>query len=993
MSTKINKTNKLVNANKTTGKDIVLYILYLLLLLLPQYFKGGYFENIYLPFIICISIFMVYYIISNYKGNGEILIKSKVDFILLLLVLIYSLTYFFGINKRGSIIEFAKYASFLSIFLITRDIHKNNNIRGKTIDLIIFSGIVISIIGIGTMIGTWEYPASYNGNRLSSMFQYPNTLAVYSAAMYFLSIGQALVEDNAKKIGIYGGGLFIFFSTLIFTYSRGMWVLFPVLLLGFFIVLSVSKKVELFFYSLGSILVAAPISFLFLKYVETGNPSKLWGLYIGGIVLSALILYLLANTTKFLSRISWKTLTFAILAIGICVLLLLGMAIKSIGPIAYENNTDEQVLSRLTRTVKNVYPNTNYEIKVKGNAINNSEDSFAGRVIVYSVNENIKHTNLGSFDILDNGDFELSIPITTLEDTNALTIYFQNQMPRTSIVFSDAKIKDLETEDVEQIPLKYKYIPETIVRRVIGIGTTDNSLQARVTFSKDALKLAKKRFLFGIGGQGWATAYRSVQSYPYWSKQVHNHYLQTFVEVGIIGFGLFILFLLGLLYRYLKYKKSEASINHKTIADTLIISAGTILAHAAIDFDLALVGLYIILWALLGILHSMTINVEDELKLFSYKLNKKVLRGLNVVVIITTLLALVFSSTIYGGRYFINKAVKAEEMEELDEMELAMEKAVLLDPYNTSYRSDLIDTYIYLYDAKQDDSYGYEAKVQTDKLLKIGKYDPFVLIKGGENYFKFGLIEEGFEILNRSLRMQPLVTKAYLQNTNSYLGLFNHYINQENFDMAKETAEKGLENTQPLLLESNQRSLRPMAKNNKLFYQLSELKYYANEFDDFISYFERAYRLKYYYDFNLDVDGDDKIELVSIWNAEGGNLEYMRDTNEELIKLNNSGEKYGVFDVLSFNLEPEKTYLVTFDARGDMTPDKATFYIMDTKSQERLQTPSTPIELGSQWNTYEIEFTTQGDIGEDTSRARFVIGGENNGDMDLRNIKIFEKIN
>lgn len=990
LATKTNKKTNLNNVSNSASKDIFIYVLYLLLVLLPQYFKGGYFESAFIPYILGISLLMVYHIMKNYKGTRNILINTESDLLLLLLTILYGVTCSFGASPRGSIVEFIKYASFLSLFLITSDLHKNNKDIRRTMDFIILGGVIVCIIGIGTMVGTWEYTASYSGNRLSSTFQYPNTLAVYAASMYFLSMGQAIVSEDSKRIGLYGGAMFVFFSALIFTYSRGMWLIFPIIHIGFFIILAGNKKVELFFYTLGSLIVALPASFLFLRYVEDGG-NILWGIYFAGIIASALILLLLGKASQTLAKIPWKAIIALILVMGIAAGGALLMAIGATEPISYENKSNEAVLSRLTRNISNVFPNTDYEINVSGNGRINSEEQYAGRVVVYSVNEQIKYTSLGTFDIVENGDFDLSIPITTLEDTNVLVVYFENRNIDTSIAYNEASIRDLQTGESEQIPLKYKYIPEAIIRRVAGINATDNSAQARIIFSKDAVKLALNSFLLGTGGQGWATSYRSIQSYPYWSKHVHNHYLQLFVETGILGIVLFGGFLALLLYKYFKYKKNEEDVVNKTLADTLLVSAGTILAHAAIDFDLSLIGLFIILWVLLGLLKSMVSPDKDELNIFSLKLKNSFLKKLNGAVTLLTIIAIILSATIYGGIFFTKQAVKAQENGDTDGIELAMKMATRLDPFNTTYKTDIIDVYFFQYQAKSDESYGNMAKSETDKLLKYGKDDPNAYITAAQSYFKFGLVEEGLGFIRKSLELQPLVIESYSQNTDAHLSIFSYYMDQGDLESANQTASEGYNFINDLLLESNARSIRPMSKNNKMFFDLSKLKYLGNQFDDYISYLERAYRLDYFYDLNLDVDNDGLVELVSIWNAEKGELGY--SLKDEGIDLYNTGENYGVFDSVGFNLKAGTTYLVTFDARGNMDDDKVTFYMRDTTAAEQTQSESMPLVLEDDWTTYELEFTTDADIGEETSRFRFVIRGENEGQMDLRNIKIFEKLN
>lgn len=430
------------------------------------------------------------------------------------------------------------------------------------------------------------------------------------------------------------------------------------------------------------------------------------------------------------------------------------------------------------------------------------------------------------------------------------------------------------------------------------------------------------------------------------------------------------------------------------MADTLFIAAATILAHAAIDFDLSLVGLYIILWVFLALLNSMVSPARDEISLSKIRLNKRSLIKFNSVVTFITIIAIVISVSIYGGIFFTKQALKAQEEGDGDGIESALRKATKLDPYNISYSTDLIDVYFFQYTAKSDESYGNKAKEETDRLLRIGKNDPLTYITAAQAYFKFGLVDEGLGFIKRSLEMQPLVIESYIQNAQAHLSIFDYHISKGDLEAARNVALEGYEFIYNYLMESNGRALRPMKKDDNLLYDLSKLKYLGQNFDEYISYLERVYRLEYYYDFSLDVDNDDEVELVRVWNAENGELDYMpMDDGEKNLRLTNAGENYGVFDSASFNLRPSTTYLVSFDARGNMEDGKVSFYIRDSEAKEQNQSESINIDLKDGWNSYELEFTTDDDIGDTTSRFRFLIRGENEGYMDIRHIKIFEKLN
>ena len=90
----------------------------------------------------------------------------------------------------------------------------------------------------------------------------------------------------------------------------------------------------------------------------------------------------------------------------------------------------------------------------------------------------------------------------------------------------------------KRIALHYTMFPEFISRRITALsGST--SLQQRLTYIRDSMKLFRMSPLVGLGDGVFETAISSVQSYEYESKHSHNQYIESLIEGGIIGFTLF----------------------------------------------------------------------------------------------------------------------------------------------------------------------------------------------------------------------------------------------------------------------------------------------------------------------------------------------------------------------------------------------------------------------------------------------------------------------
>lgn len=89
------------------------------------------------------------------------------------------------------------------------------------------------------------------------------------------------------------------------------------------------------------------------------------------------------------------------------------------------------------------------------------------------------------------------------------------------------------------LPLEYKLLPGFIANRIQGLFANQNAIQ-RLVFFSDGMKLFRRSPVFGLGMGAFESGLKSVQSFYYETKYVHNHYIQTLLETGIVGLALFL---------------------------------------------------------------------------------------------------------------------------------------------------------------------------------------------------------------------------------------------------------------------------------------------------------------------------------------------------------------------------------------------------------------------------------------------------------------------
>ncbi|MFM9280000.1 O-antigen ligase family protein [Paenibacillus jiagnxiensis] len=142
-------------------------------------------------------------------------------------------------------------------------------------------------------------------------------------------------------------------------------------------------------------------------------------------------------------------------------------------------------------------------------------------------------------------------------------------------------------------------LPENIRVRVEGINFQQHSVLERFQFYEDASKLIADYPIIGAGGGGWATLYEKYQDYPYTSRQAHNFFMQYLVEVGILGFVIFMAFILFVFYKYIRGYIQQNAEQRDSYFLYFILTL-SILLHSILDFNLSYVFMGILVFVGLG---------------------------------------------------------------------------------------------------------------------------------------------------------------------------------------------------------------------------------------------------------------------------------------------------------------------------------------------------------------------------------------------------------
>ncbi|RKD21954.1 Tetratricopeptide repeat-containing protein [Caminicella sporogenes DSM 14501] len=954
----------------------LIFVTLCILLFYPPFFRGLFFQKeLLITHIITFAVFTIW-LISKFKNKDFRLFNSLADLLALGIVLMYFISTFYGVNKRLAVAEFLKYANYFAIYLMVRYFAQKDSKNSKIIiNTLLLSGVVVSIIGIGSAIGTFNYNGAFVGGRINSTFQYPNTLASYLIALYILAIGLIQIEKKEKKKYLYISMANIYIFTFIPTLSRGMWLLTPIVLLLYFVLIPNIKKIQTIIYYITTIFPALFFSSLFIKYLQQKNVFILWLMVIFSIAVSLFIFTMYQKFFREKIFVSYRAVTIIILSITIAIALFSVLALNLTQPLELSNiGSEKNTWKAIDRPVRNVLKNKEYRLESDVEIKISDNKPYAGRIIVYSISDKGKTEKLAYVDIKESG--KIALNFKTKENTEFIKVRFLNYYKDTKVKFLNASIYDNSTnKKIKNLKLKYKFIPEKVISRFYAINSNERSVKGRINFYKDGLKVAKDYFLLGAGGGAWQTLYFKYQSYMYWTTQAHNYFLQLWIETGIIGLLIYIgLIVILILHFIISLKKLEE--DNKILQIAVNIGWISILAHSIIDFDLSLGAMSILLWCLYGLSYQRKLSTEKN------KIKSNTTKYISTAVAV---LLLFTSWSLHLGQIYADEAVKLAENKKIIDSMKSFEKASKYDPFTSNYLVDLSTVYSVL--ARKDKVYIKKACEAVDKAVKLDSYNSKILMKAGEVYLNTGDFNKGIEYIEKAVKLQPMNIKNYRNQGQIYLAVLKYFLKTKDEKNIEYIIAK-IEDMLKFLKDTNKISAQPLGYDKGLNLLLQKLEYVIDNKDNF-EVLKDIDKIVMYNKFNWDLDRNNLPDKSWIVNRKNGQfkLDY---TDKGSIVLQNDGRDYGYLMLYDLNLEKDKEYVFKINYKSNLNPSDFDIYLYDYTKKTKVIARFENLEKQDKFAVKEFNFKISDNIEKGKQRLGIIHRG-NGGKIEIKDILIKEK--
>lgn len=333
-------------------------------------------------------------------------------------------------------------------------------------------------------------------------------------------------------------------------------------------------------------------------------------------------------------------------------------------------------------------------------------------------------------------------------------------------------------------------LPGNIIMRFKTLGLQDRNIMLRLTYFSDALKLISSNWLLGLGGGGWYSLYQSVQDMFYVARTVHNHYLQVFVEAGILGFisflAIILISLINMVYALFKQKDDTERIMLSGIFCGFLALA----IHSSFDFNLSYVSMALLLWTLVA--GSAVCLPEKSMR--NARANRQTIlsrsNAVKLAVIVACSALLSVSGLFTASAYYADRGFDSLTRKDYVTSGKYYLQASRLDPINPVYHFQLAKIY-YNYSIKSTDPMRIEGwqrsaiKEAEQSVLLNPCYPEYREILAFICYESNQPLE-ALESAEKLIGLQPMKNSNYELLAKCFLKSAEYYRNSNNMDKCRE---------------------------------------------------------------------------------------------------------------------------------------------------------------------------------------------------------------
>lgn len=857
--------NKPFNERAELIVMMVMLVAAALIILIGPFYRGLFFPRELLQAqVFAFGLLILWGFFRILKKDSR-LVETPLDICLVVLLAAYFVSFFVAVHKRDALEELLKIGSYLVFYLVALDICRHwrfpvqhpifrqdsaedrKNIPpglNLVLHLLFAVAAVITVASLGVAAGHWDFVGAYASNRIASPMGYANTAAAYLMAAYFLGLGLAPLAAVRHRM-FYLAPAALMLMTVILTFSRGAWLLLLPLAALLVIAAAPGQRLRSMLYLAVTGLSAVPAALLSDPVFRSDTPAQAWLIIIPSVLFALFLGYLVE-----LYFVQSRKLRIAIAASSLAVVavVIIGTVIvPAVGPMQLEQPVDEPAQTRsFKQVVENIEPGETYQLSLEVDA---RKDLFAGaeqpeyawRIRVLGGLPGYRDEELLNYrGTATDGWQDQVFTFQTGVETTRLDIRIENRYPGTSVAARSVTLSGPDQDHRLRFTLS-RILPDRYYDRIYSYSR-DRNLDRRLELFEDAVKVIRDYPVLGAGGGAWAAIYRAYQDQPYDSREVHNHYLQVWIEAGLFGFlafiGIWVSFAAAFFRNCLKERASPVKWQYWTATFLPVAALG---AHSAIDWNFSMAAVGMFLFVLLGAGRSLDeVSWFKRLKIQKNKPTAGTIIG--VVALIAGLSLSIYSFMLLRGLDATWDSQRLMERGNLKQAVTEMDRAIRLDPLraeNYHNLSVLTEEQGLRIQSQSDAGYVF---AMAERAYEMEPYNPTYFLRYGDLLMSYVDIDQGLAQIDRLIEMRPHFESSYLRPAFSRLNVVEYLVDTGNQAAAEHYAGEIFELEEKM--QNEQGDSTPMAyivgRAHYLLGRHSEAKRYYEKVEEDDQFYDNA---------------------------------------------------------------------------------------------------------------------------------------------------------
>jgi Tfp pilus assembly protein PilF/O-antigen ligase len=751
------------------GLALLVFIGLCILLFYPPYMRAMFFTREQLPtHLLTYALFILWWAVKYLRRDSSFL-REPLDYLVFAFVLAYVLSFTVAINIRGAIQEFLKVGNYFLVYWLVSELGRTRKEASLVLlNVLMLSALGVAVLGLGAAAGTWEVAGGYIGGRIFSTIQYPNSLAAYLTGAFLVSL--ALWQTAGWKLRqFYAVAAFLLLVTAILTYSRGGWLVMPVFSLLYIVLMPRGRRLDgaLFI----GVVAAVAAGLIASPGRAAAQAGSLWLWIFAGCLAVLAGQYLLIDIRKRIKPV------FLLGTAGLLSLLLVG----AISGYVYRTLAAPMLLAQsgLEQLIA-VRPGMQYNLTMEVLATEEGEAPFAWQLTVLEQRkDNSTAALVQETGRQTQGWEKRSFTFTTTAEAKRVLVRLQSVHPGTSVEARDVTLAG----DGSRRRLDFAWnrlLPGLLYSRLLGLDRERN-VQERFVFFRDAWEIIKDYPWRGLGGHAWSSIYFQYQSAPYSTTEVHNHFLQVWIETGIIGFLIFAgIWLLFIFTSYRLYR--GATPEQKVLITGIAAGVLAVVAHSVYDFNLSLGAIGMFVFALMGVIRSF---VPEQRVVSAHRVVYK-----PVLAVFVALGLAVFVIRLMVANGAMEEGISWMRRGRLNQGVQAFEQAVRHDPFDPQMRLMLAEAYENKGLQTENPVYYGKASEQYTAALNNNRYHPRFSHSLGAFLVRSGQFDRGLAYLQQTIKLHPRFVGHYRIYASTVLNVAQFFLRKDDQAAAQSYLER-----------------------------------------------------------------------------------------------------------------------------------------------------------------------------------------------------------